>query len=405
MFNYIVAGSRKSNTGQVTSMSKCYALPCRSKDWKIEANELKVRCHYCDRTFHPKCSGFDDANAENFAKMVKYCDHVKYYCLICKEKGVVDLIKHYSEKTIAYFKKELDVITQQLTELPKLKDDVNEKIDGLSVLCDKSEPWSTVVRKKSNKAPSVVIKPKNLNTKRDEIRKTLNEKLDSAEYGFVEARMSSKNGLIISCDNKAKQEEFASKAEQVLGDKFDVKCNKELMPRMKIISVIVDNDLADMAKVETLLSDRNVELKNAEHAKVVFMFQRKKYESATEKCFDVIMEVDKQTYKHFVSDGNRIKLAWMSCHVYDGTYIKRCSKCLGFGHNKDVCKREAACIKCGGNHLRKDCKSAEERCANCQRVNALAKKEVYAINHGANCNECPSLMQQKDRMRSMINFE
>lgn len=404
LMNSDAKSKSKMDTNSATSAKtlKCCGEKCNRS---IGSSDRKLQCAVCYHTFHSKCGGLEEKDADNFAKIMEESIYVNYHCMNCVGIKFVEMVKNATDKIIYHVCRKVDDVNLRMLEIPKqLKKDVNEKID---VISDKMEPWNLVVSKKKNKStPSVVIKPKDLNTKRDEIRKTLTEKMNSDTYGFIDARMSSKNGIIISCDNEEKQREFATEAGKILGEKFDVKCNKELMPRMKIVSVIVDNDISDeKEKIERLLKDRNVELKNALHAKVVYMFQRRKFDSTTEKCLDVIMEVDKVTYKHYVDDGNRIKLAWMSCPVYDGIYIKRCVKCLGFGHKKEVCKREVACTKCGGNHLRKECKSADVRCTNCQRVNSIAKKEIYKIDHGANSNDCPCLMQQKERMRSMINFE
>lgn len=407
LLNFFADKSKSKNVSvsRMPTQAKCFAKQCVDTG----SEQKVVTCALCGYWYHYKCSGIDE-NVAEIAKMFEKSKFVKYHCVNCVDQKLSDVVRIVSEKIYANLSKKILDGNTLIKELSRkfseqnMNDDVVGKLNDIS---EKMEPWNVVVgKKKSKNAPSVVIKPKDVNTKRDEIRKVLCEKMDSAEYGFVDARMSSKNGIIISCNNKEKQEEFASKAVQVLGDKFDVKCNKELMPRMKIVSVIVENDVAaSLENVEQLLSDRNDVLKNAVHAKVVHMFPRKKFESQTEKCIDVVMEVDKVTYKYYVEAGNRVKLDWMSCPVYDGIYIKRCSKCLGFGHNKEVCKRETCCTKCGGGHLRKDCTNADDRCVNCLRVNSVAKKEVYKINHSANSTECPTLVQHKDRMRSMINLD
>lgn len=74
--------------------------------------------------------------------------------------------------------------------------------------------------------------------------------------------------------------------------------------------------------------------------------------------------------------------------VMDQSPLIQCSRCLGYGHNKRLCKETTdICSHCGGPHLRSACElwtaEAPPSCKNCM----VAK--LTQVEHNAFSNECP----------------
>ena len=64
-------------------------------------------------------------------------------------------------------------------------------------------------------------------------------------------------------------------------------------------------------------------------------------------------------------------------------YTKQCFKCWGFGHTQDSCENTLNCVRCGGNHHKKDCTNefTDTCCKNC------------GGEHVASNLNCPSRLQ------------
>lgn len=122
------------------------------------------------------------------------------------------------------------------------------------------------------------------------------------------------------------------------------------------------------------------------------------------KIIDVIMEVDSLTYKHYVIERNHILSLWVSSYVYDGTHILRCLNCLGFGHKRNVCKRNLACIKCGKEHRYNVCEEKNVSCVNCNRENIKIGIRKFDGNHYALSKDCPAYNDFLEKVKCTINY-
>lgn len=74
--------------------------------------------------------------------------------------------------------------------------------------------------------------------------------------------------------------------------------------------------------------------------------------------------------------------------VSDQSPLIQCSRCLGYGHNKRLCKEATdICSHCGGPHLRGACElwiaDAPPSCKNCMT------SKLAQVEHNAFSNECP----------------
>lgn len=381
---------------------------------RIDRNVMYVTCTNCGNTFHftNECCDLVIEKTEN-AKKIQFAmfdtnpEGACYKCPRCRGVNVPLLVKNLSREFVNVKEK----VNEMNKELGNLKSNNNAMAEKF---VEVKESWATVISRNnpiaseniSASTPSVVIKPKKKENTRDDIRNSLNRKLKINEFDVVDSRAAKNNGLIFKCMNVVEQKRLYEEVSKALGDEYDVKCPKELRPRIKIANVVLPDDIdtADKVKICEYLKNENIELMTAKNVEVVLLYKRKKNDNVNDHRLDIIMEVDGETHKFYMS-GRKMKIGWALMPVYDGVHIKRCFKCLGFGHKKADCKKtESVCAKCGGNHLAKDCNSATVECCNCKKVNLREKKEVYSTNHRAMDNNCPMLQLQKDRISSIINF-
>lgn len=118
----------------------------------------------------------------------------------------------------------------------------------------------------------------------------------------------------------------------------------------------------------------------------------------TDKTYTVIIETDVETYNVIV-EHEKLSIGWDRCRVFEHVYISRCFRCLGFNHSSKVCTKKQACIKCGGEHERKECTSDEVKCINCMR--AVEKLELELdVSHEAYSNECTVWKRRMERESS-----
>lgn len=334
-------------------------------------------------------------------------------CRNCKENVVEDIriVMRVMklEKSFFEFAAKMENEMTEMKSMIKSTSSVNEKIDVII----ENEKFSEVVKKNLKKkklsAPSMTIKPIDSKKTLNDTKKDINQKLDENQFGVISSQVASKNGLKIVVDKKENLSKLVKEAKVQLGNEYEIVQTKEKMHRIKIFNAMLekseyqmdDGKKLDLHAIEKFLKQKNVTLMNDEKAKIIFAYEKPKKAVADEICVDIIMQVSSQTYKVYM-EGNRISIGWTFCNVADGIYVNKCMKCLGFGHAKDVCKRELACAKCGGKHLEKECKEKDDKCVNCMRINKVAKQNVCDVNHNAKSNNCYALKIRIEKISNSI---
>lgn len=101
-----------------------------------------------------------------------------------------------------------------------------------------------------------------------------------------------------------------------------------------------------------------------------------------------VIEIDMKSYNSVMKD-KRLRLGWDNCFVNDGTYVKRCFKCLGYNHTSKECDSvETVCNKCAENHHADNCKSDIIKCVNCNKININFKLNLNTSHHAFDIT-CP----------------
>lgn len=401
-------------------------MACRSCGVKFKKTDWKKNCYLCDKSFHVACTEYgqkmekmNEAAKNKLWNEVINQDFLKWCCTKCKEENVIEDVRIVMrlinlekkvESIYAKFAEEMSEIRSMI----KSSENVSEKIDVII----ENEKFSEVVKKKMKKkkmsAPSMTIKPIDPKKSMTDTKKKINEKLDENQFGVINSQVANKNGLKIVVDKKENLTKLVTEAKQQLGDEYEIVQTKQRMHRIKIVNAMLDkNEFStedenkmklDLPAIETFLKQKNATLMNDEKAKVIFAYDKPKKSDAGEICTDIIMQVSSPTHKKYM-EGNYVSIGWTFCKVFDGIFIKKCMNCLGFGHAKDMCKKELACSKCGGKHVEKECSEIEEKCINCMRINKTARKNICDVYHNAKSKDCPALLKLIEKISSMTSDE
>lgn len=178
----------------------------------------------------------------------------------------------------------------------------------------------------------------------------------------------------MDCENNESVEKFKSLAEGTLGEKYEVNIEKSRKPRIRIVGI--SDDTIESEVVNKLKRQNEVLSKNEVSLKAFFRGRA--------NSLVAIIEVELEVFKAVMKEG-RLRLGWDYCKVYEGTYLKRCYKCLGFQHVSQDCTRTAnkKCHKCAEEHNDEYvCNVKVFKCTNCMYMNQEFKLNLN-INHSA----------------------
>lgn len=100
----------------------------------------------------------------------------------------------------------------------------------------------------------------------------------------------------------------------------------------------------------------------------------------------------------------RLKIKWQRCRVHEYLALSRCMKCYSYDHWSEACKGGKICVKCGGNHLAKDCKAAAIQCMNCVKANGKLQLNLDC-SHSVLSSECPVYQRRMSMKRRTIMYE
>lgn len=288
-----------------------------------------------------------------------------------------------------YFKEELVNLRSDIQSLRSENLELRADIKK----CSKSNAVTYADQVKFSE-PDILIAPKNCDQKSDVTENDIKNNISPSKMCIENIRKAPKGSIIVKCSNKESSEKLKSAAIEKLSDKYDVKVSEIRNPQIKIVNIstkLEDDELILKIKKQ------NDFISNTTDIKVIKMYEVKKKD---EIKYTAIIESDTETI-HQILNSEKLSIGWDRCRVFDHVYILRCYRCLGFNHISKVCTRKQLCIKCGGEHEKKDCKSNETKCANC--VNAAKSLNITLdINHEAYSMDCSVFKRrvQHEKVRS-----
>lgn len=134
------------------------------------------------------------------------------------------------------------------------------------------------------------------------------------------------------------------------------------------------------------MKNQNEAMKNGEF-KVLKIYENKRLNN-----FGAIDEVDRQSFQS-IKGKSEINIGWNRCRIEELTSLTKCFKCCGFSHKLADCRNRLACMRCGNEHISKDCKSETFKCINCDSISKKFKTQ-YDSAHPAWSQSCPIYLKK-----------
>jgi hypothetical protein len=160
------------------------------------------------------------------------------------------------------------------------------------------------------------------------------------------------------------------------------------------------NDLSDDELCAKLRAD-NPALCNATHEKLLKRDKVYKKRELDEKVVNVVIEIDTATHDEIMLR-RKIRLGWRIYQCVDCIYVRRCFKCIAFGHIASDCRSVIACANCDGNHKSTECNSNVKKCCNCSTMN---EKHNLTLDtkHSAWSNVCPVYLKRLEAAKKALS--
>lgn len=238
--------------------------------------------------------------------------------------------------------------------------------------------------------PVVLVKPKS-KQKCSATRAMLDEKRIPKQFN-VKSLSNLPNGAIeIQCKNGNDLLKLHENAVEELSNDYDIIMPKLRNPKIRITNMSkkwTETDIIENIKkqYETI---KDVDMK------VLHLFEVKYNET-----YGAIVEVDAKSFDVLLSR-KRVFIGTDICNVTESVGVLRCFKCCGYNHKAATCTNKTACLRCGGEHLIKECKATENVCINC--ITMVKKRNVdMKWNHSVWSRECTVLQRhlEKEKLRT-----
>lgn len=207
------------------------------------------------------------------------------------------------------------------------------------------------------------------------------------------------------------QQECLERVKQVIKDDKTVITDRTMLkPQIKIAGI----EQYDEASFVTEINEFNDGILGS-NSKVATKFKNR-------DKVDVIIEVTGAVQRQLLAKGSLLH-GFTNHRVYEHLQLRQCVKCLGLGHKKDNCKSCSKCLtsscrgsctrpvsnicfKCGGDHLKKDCKAAAPKCAVCLHHGRVinGKHTRDNANHAMLGKDCPLRVQGELALKNRTDY-
>lgn len=249
-------------------------------------------------------------------------------------------------------------ITQLGNELAQLKEATESsmvEIKEIKNLIKNAEPRKTYAEMTAmpNKPSHSIIVSSSLDkdTSEDvlsEVRRAVEAKQSGAQIDRI--RKTKNQKVVISCST---QEEIIKVREKLTRiEKLSVETAKNKDPMVIIKDVLAFNTDEDI--ITSLKTQNNRMLGDIpkEEFRAIVKY-RKRARNPHEN--HVVLQVSPKIWQKMTACG-QVHIDLQKRYVYDQSPLIQCTKCLGYGHGRKLCKEALdLCSHCSGPHLRKDC--------------------------------------------------
>ncbi|CAG4958928.1 unnamed protein product [Parnassius apollo] len=214
------------------------------------------------------------------------------------------------------------------------------------------------------------------------IRKALDIKRTGARVEKI--RKARNRKVVLSCGTKEDLDLIRSQVKK--NETLKAETPKMSNPLIKIKDVLSYHTDAEI--VEQLGAQNKHLFQDLKATENVMRVRYRKRARNTHECHPIV-ELSPTLHRRFL-EAEKIYIGLQRRPVEDQSPLVQCTKCLGFGHTKNICQeKENLCSYCGENHPWEKCTNRLEgkapNCKNCLR--AHGKNSVSP--HNVFSNECP----------------
>lgn len=377
---------------------------CKLCDKACSVAAERIYCQGpCQRDFHTKCIGFTPVSL-NFYRQ---CSNLMYECDDCQDnpyrainatlKKVLSFMCIFNER-LNRQENNCDLIFKHFETLNhNLQKFENErKVESDKEAVAVQHKTSSKSQDKSVKQmvsdAVVLVKPKTIQ-KCSTTRAVLDEKNIPDRIAVESVNNLPNGGLKIKCKSKNDVVKVYKKAINVLGENYSITIPNKRFPKIRVTNM--SKKLEGEEIIESI-KNRNELMKEAK-VKVVHVFEVKFNET-----YEAIVEVDPKTFDVLMKE-KTIAIGTDICDVTESLTVLRCYKCCGYNHKSNTCKNKKACLRCGGEHVVKECKATKNECINCK---VAAEKFNIEINcsHPAWSKSCTVLQRNVEKGRQRIDY-
>lgn len=200
----------------------------------------------------------------------------------------------------------------------------------------------------------VLVKPKS-RQKCSDTRADLNKKQIPIEVA-VSVNNMPEGAIAINCNSEDEQSKVHTKAMKELSEDYVISIPKLRNPKIRVTNI--SERLRDVQLISRI-KEGNGFAKESD-MKVLHV-----YEVKSNETFGAIIEVDVKTFDHCMQ-AKKLLVGSDVCNVTESVNVLRCYKCCGYNHKSNICKNQVACLRCGGQHMMKECRAAKYECSNCK---------------------------------------
>ena len=165
-------------------------------------------------------------------------------------------------------------------------------------------------------------------------------------------------GVQIECKSKNDVVKLQKKAVLELGEDYTITIPSRRNPKFRVTNL--SENQTDVDIIASIKQHKEL-TKNAE-MRVVHIF-----EVSNNETYGAIIELDPKSFNVLIRE-KKITVGSDICDVTECLSVLRCYRCCSYYHKSNTCRNKRACLRCGGEHLAKECKGTKTECINCKMV-------------------------------------
>lgn len=350
-------------------------------------NSKLVTCKLCENSYHLQCVQIKD----QVLKVIKDCDNLFWYCDDCvscvNEK--LDIVKS------------IKLLEQQTKQCVKNSTDILKSLDNENIVSPAKNDWSSVVKKKNNNLPPLLIKPKKASQDSAITKQVVTQKINPSDLSISVKKLKSvgQGTVVIECNDSESLKKLQTSAVAKLSEDYNVELPKTSNPKIVIVGLhekyldSEDNFVARLKRQSNLLNgeENNVEI-------------IRKYIPRNKKLLNVVLEVSPAFFRDIIKSG-KIFIDWESFPVYEYVGVLRCYKCWRYGHKAANChQKNIVCPLCNKNHRSSDCSASVHECTNCKYASEVLKIPGVDFKHTVFDKNCISYKKAQENVKSRTQY-